>query len=717
MSKHVKRILSLLLALVLCMGLGVSASASGPRRIDPPTCDDNSGRFILSANQGPYDVGEVIEVYVYAVTGNFAMDMFNMDSAWTYDKSYLRFSGMSGSTARFTVLRADASVKTLSIKAEYYVGSLYASDVVTVTVQSSAGQYANWSFYLSANQGPYDVGDTIEVYIVPTNGNFSMDIFNMDGAWNYNSSYLRFSGMRNSCARFTVIKADATARNLTIVGTYGVGSVDVSDYVSVTVQNKTSGVSSIALNARSLTLKTNESDRLSVSVYPTSAQYSVSWSSSNTSIVSVSSSGETARIYAENKSGSATITVTVTDLASRKQFTDTCTVKVEQEQKATYNLSATLAVGSTSNNAQLYEDLRGQFRSAFGVYPNDNSAEITFSRGSGSGVAALCLSNGNAATIGTIYSLAQFKNMYFDSTVSGSFSIPYSLYYDNKTLSGTIDVTIRAANIAVSAALSGNGPYTFNQSTSSGTVAELMRSSIQSALLSSSLNWSYLRFTTITGEGGTLYLNSSMQALTSSINVTSSVLDGLYLVPSSSGGVVRASFTVYNTNGVSLGTGTLNVTVPAAPQIDPSKLPPVTATPANMVGKVAGDYYYTDIVTTVNGTPIEAINIGGMTLINVEDLRTHGFSVVWDGGARTLRAARSNTAPVTGGAATPSTSGTVGARLGSYYYTDIVTYLDGYAINGYNTDGRTFICAEDMRYYGYSVIWNENARTLTVTSR
>ena len=38
-------------------------------------------------------------------------------------------------------------------------------------------------------------------------------------------------------------------------------------------------------------------------------------------------------------------------------------------------------------------------------------------------------------------------------------------------------------------------------------------------------------------------------------------------------------------------------------------------------GDIAGKYYSTDIVTTLNGAQIDAINIGGQTLISAEDMR------------------------------------------------------------------------------------------------
>ena len=57
-----------------------------------------------------------------------------------------------------------------------------------------------------------------------------------------------------------------------------------------------------------------------------------------------------------------------------------------------------------------------------------------------------------------------------------------------------------------------------------------------------------------------------------------------------------------------------------------------------------------------------------------------------------------------------------GMALGDYYETDIKTALDGHEITAYNTGGITYIWAEQMRDFGYEVIWNENDRTLKITS-
>lgn len=134
------------------------------------------------------------------------------------------------------------------------------------------------------------------------------------------------------------------------------------------------------------------------------------------------------------------------------------------------------------------------------------------------------------------------------------------------------------------------------------------------------------------------------------------------------------------------------------------------------IGAVAGSYYSTDIVTTLNGEEIHAINIGGQTLISAEDMRHYGFSVVWDSDNRTLSVYRlfhsKDTAPPT----VSRTDLPTGTVLGYYYVTDIVTCLDDTPITAYNIGGRTYILAEEMRDFGYEVLWNPSERSLSITS-
>ena len=56
------------------------------------------------------------------------------------------------------------------------------------------------------------------------------------------------------------------------------------------------------------------------------------------------------------------------------------------------------------------------------------------------------------------------------------------------------------------------------------------------------------------------------------------------------------------------------------------------------VGDVIGNIYATDIVTYLNGMKIPSYNIGGETVIVVEDLERYGFQVEWYEESRCLHA-------------------------------------------------------------------------------
>lgn len=133
-------------------------------------------------------------------------------------------------------------------------------------------------------------------------------------------------------------------------------------------------------------------------------------------------------------------------------------------------------------------------------------------------------------------------------------------------------------------------------------------------------------------------------------------------------------------------------------------------------GDIAGHYYSTDIKTFLNGAEIDSINIGGQTLISGEDMHSYGFAVWWNEGDRTLMI--DETANAANGAPplVVKSQLTPGTPVGYYYETDIVTYLDNEPITAYNIGGRTYIHAEEMRKFGYTVNWNEKERTLDIIS-
>lgn len=137
-------------------------------------------------------------------------------------------------------------------------------------------------------------------------------------------------------------------------------------------------------------------------------------------------------------------------------------------------------------------------------------------------------------------------------------------------------------------------------------------------------------------------------------------------------------------------------------------------------GDIAGNIYYTDIKTTMYSAPVNALNIGGKTVIDAERLNWHyGFDVYWLADERKLDITDKGRVFVSlqaaAGETLDETKGKPGDIAGNYYYTDIKTYLNGKEIESYNIGGRTFIVAENMKDHGYDVVWNEEDRTLSIS--
>ena len=57
----------------------------------------------------------------------------------------------------------------------------------------------------------------------------------------------------------------------------------------------------------------------------------------------------------------------------------------------------------------------------------------------------------------------------------------------------------------------------------------------------------------------------------------------------------------------------------------------------------------------------------------------------------------------------------VGDVIGSALHTDIVVYINNYAIPSYAVNGQSVIVAEDLRNFGFDVVWNDYTRSLTLS--
>ena len=126
-------------------------------------------------------------------------------------------------------------------------------------------------------------------------------------------------------------------------------------YYTVTVKSTNVSVTSVTLNQSSISLKEGNTYQLSASLYPANAtNKNVNWSSSNTSVASVSSYG----LVSAKSSGTATVTCRAADGSGKYA---TCRVSVE---------TATVYVASiTLNKASLFLGVGETSQLSASVYP------------------------------------------------------------------------------------------------------------------------------------------------------------------------------------------------------------------------------------------------------------------------------------------------------------------------------------------------------------
>ena len=145
-------------------------------------------------------------------------------------------------------------------------------------------------------------------------------------SWDTLKTYGSDFGMRINCRR----SSSRTANTIYIYGAE----------IEVTYSAEDVHVTSVSLDKNTLSMEEGDTEQLTETVLPSNAtDKSVSWSSSNTSVATVSSTGLVTAVSA----GSATITVTTTDGG----YTASCAVTVTQPTYSQYKLATSMQVGKT----------------------------------------------------------------------------------------------------------------------------------------------------------------------------------------------------------------------------------------------------------------------------------------------------------------------------------------------------------------------------------
>ena len=309
----------------------------------------------------------------------------------------------------------------------------------------------------------------------------------------------------------------------------------------------------VDLSPGSLTLAPYSSQYIALNVSPASASYRVSWTSSDNRVATVSGSNTSATVTSAG-SGTATITAVVTD-SRGVEIRRACTVVVTSSGSSfSPTVSTTLGIPYVGTGAS--GAMRSQFQSVYGMALAD-SAIIRFASTGNNEVGVMRLADGSMIRPNTDYTLAQFVAMYTQPVAAGTYSVPYTLSYAGKSLSGTVNVMINSASISTDLNLSARAPYCFSDPLASGAAGSaLFADSIRNAAGS---GWSYLRFANTSDGNGTLYLDRNYTPLSQTANVTPEMLSQLYFVPGTLTGTFSAPYTVYTAAGGVLGTGTLNI--------------------------------------------------------------------------------------------------------------------------------------------------------------
>lgn len=134
-------------------------------------------------------------------------------------------------------------------------------------------------------------------------------------------------------------------------------------------------------------------------------------------------------------------------------------------------------------------------------------------------------------------------------------------------------------------------------------------------------------------------------------------------------------------------------------------------------GDIAGKIYSTDIKACINGVWVDSYNIGGYTVVIVEDI-TDQYDY-WDA-VRTFVIYDFNPERLVSSVNTNSQN--PGKVIGNIYETDIKTYFRGQELNSFSLNGKTAVIIEELGMdnafseTGGKYIWNPSNRTIMLES-
>ena len=699
----------------------------------------SGGTFTTSytATQGDLSISGSITI---SVTGgaritNVTMSPTSVELA-TYSNRYLSLSVAPSSAAQnvgVSWTTSNSSVATVSgsgLTATVYTQDRAGNATITATVTDSNGTrlQATCVVYVtsSATYNPtLSVTLGSDYYGTDTSQNMANQFYNVYRySLNYNNATIRFSNTGNTnigvlrLSNGQAIRANynytfkewvnsihfepLNAGTFSIPYTLSYNGDSLTGTFSIYVRGSNI---SVTMSPTSMTLSTYSNQYLNLDVTPRNAYYTVNWSSSNTNIATVSGSGTSVTVNTKGTGGTVTISATVRD-ANGVTVVKNCTVTVTSS--ASYSPSVSTYIGVDYVGTGTSTAMIQQFRNIYGVTLNTNTATIRFSSTGNNNIGVMRLKDGAAVKANTNYTMADYIKMYTEPVATGTFTIPYTLTYNSNALTGNVNVVINGVNINAAINLANTNAYAFNTALANGAIGSTTFTNSITNAVGSSLQ--YIRFGTAANASvGTLYRNTNRTAL-GTANIYKSDLSTLYFVPTGTNGTYSIPFTVYNSNGGSMSTGTLTIAVnaPTAP-VDTGKKPTVVkspqklavngATKATEIYNIDNTNYFKlrDLAALLNGTPYQ-FNVDFNSATNTIVVRTRTPYTTANG--YELQTGVDN-----------SSKAVVSAQS---------LEIDGVRVNltAFNIGGTNFFGLRALEpYIGYTVDYDSATNTATITSR
>lgn len=254
---------------------------------------------------------------------------------YSENNSYATVTSSTRYNATVKGVKATSSCKVY-FKCSYFIDGFYRTMdfYYTITVKSTSVSVTSVSLDRSSISMKEGSTEWLTASVYPTNAT------NKNVTWSSSntsvasvSSYGQVSAKSAGTATITCRAADGSGKYATC---------------RVSVESATVYVSSITLNKTSVSLNVGGTSQLSASVYPTTAtNRSVSWTSDDTSVATVSSNG----LVTAKSAGTAVITCKAKDGSGKKT---TCTIIVKEPVKpASITLSKTKATLAEGESLQL----------------------------------------------------------------------------------------------------------------------------------------------------------------------------------------------------------------------------------------------------------------------------------------------------------------------------------------------------------------------------